>query len=1145
MAASSETLQIIISLKDMASQALGKVEKSVQGIGNVSAKVSDKIFSLQNAVAGIAAGALVKGVIDTSSRFEDLSTALKTVTGSADGAQKAMAWITEFTANTPYELDQVAEGFQSLTSYGLDATKNLEVLGDTAAAMNKPLMQAVEMMADAVTGEFERLKEFGVRAKTEGENVTFSWMQAGKQMEVTTKKTGASIEEALQTILKGRFSGAMEDMSKTWSGMMSNLADSWTLFLKSIGDAGAFDYLKTELAGLLQRIGELKESGKLDEWAGRIGEAIKGAVQTLKTMAVTLWNVAQPFTPLLQKAVELSPAIIGIGTAVAGTAVALNTLVPAITATISGIRLLSTAFTSVGAASRAMALGGYVAQIQAASASTGILAASTATLGTALTTAAGAVGAFFAGWKVGELISASDAFGLLPLKVGEYVQIGFGKIDQFVSEAKVKFLELRLLWNEFTGDSAEAESIRKAIEAEKDHQAAIQLTIKDIREKKTEAKDAGSVQAQAAQKVAEIEKNAADQKVETAKSAEEQIKAIQQGNVDAYLSTLKAETDAAKAEYDRRMTEIEIAEARGVMTHNQAVQAKVAANQVWYDATVGKAKAVADEAAAAYGTDSAKFKQVIEAKKAALDQYLAKEKEIAGQIKSLNDQVAQSRMSTEDQLRALKQKSMGEYEAYQDKVRQIEEKITQAQKLSATDTQASIELFKQAQQMASGVSDEVAEGERVVVSQQKAVSTAMKLVEDAQTGIEDAAKKGVDALEQQSQANQKAADETSSSLNEIEQAIVKMGEQVIFIQADGTVAKQEIASVEAEFQKLQDKQINIDVDTSEAEADVKRLAEKVAALNKHAAESIKKTIEFRGKASPERPLMETIQTVDQAIAKMKEETNFQQEAVFNFKGDTGEGKTGASEAIDDLQADAEEVREVISDPISMEIDTSPAKAALRELADEAYREAVAAEKLAYKLGQSISGAHGDLRRLVRQNFKDIKGQAQEATAEYERLKKRMGSGFHDGGPVPRALGGPITASIGRYIRRRHGKLPGVDTGKDYVPVLARGGEWFIRNEAVDHWKRRFGAGFMSAINAPWSNMGRRISDALASASVPMRMAAGGGVGAAAPSFDVGGLKDYGRLDITRDGRGGTMIGKNEVLRWVKDSFMEDKRRGVK
>ncbi len=80
-----------------------------------------------------------------------------------------------------------------------------------------------------------------------------------------------------------------------------------------------------------------------------------------------------------------------------------------------------------------------------------------------------------------------------------------------------------------------------------------------------------------------------------------------------------------------------------------------------------------------------------------------------------------------------------------------------------------------------------------------------------------------------------------------------------------------------------------------------------------------------------------------------------------------------------------------------------------------------------------------------------------------------------------AFGG--MAGIG-YRMARGGRLPGADSEEDKIPVLARPGEWFIRNEAVSVWNRVVGKGFMNAVNAPWSSHGQRLLSALKNASLP-------------------------------------------------------------
>jgi hypothetical protein len=71
----------------------------------------------------------------------------------------------------------------------------------------------------------------------------------------------------------------------------------------------------------------------------------------------------------------------------------------------------------------------------------------------------------------------------------------------------------------------------------------------------------------------------------------------------------------------------------------------------------------------------------------------------------------------------------------------------------------------------------------------------------------------------------------------------------------------------------------------------------------------------------------------------------------------------------------------------------------------------------------------------------------------------------------------VAATSGVQGYATGGRIPG-ESKIDSVPVLARPGEWFIRNESAQHWTQKFGAGFMNGINKPLSAAGRGISSAL-------------------------------------------------------------------
>ncbi len=185
------------------------------------------------AVGGVLAGgaALGVGAAQVGMEFEQLRTALATTTGSAAAAEEAFKRIQSFAKTTPYDVAGVTEAFIKLKNRGLDASEPaLRAYGDTASAMGKSLDDMVEAVADATVGEFERLKEFGVKAKTEGDKVTFTF----RGMSTTVQKDAGAIEKYLVKLGQTNFAGGMEAQSKTLAGVLGGLADSFKLFLDEI-----------------------------------------------------------------------------------------------------------------------------------------------------------------------------------------------------------------------------------------------------------------------------------------------------------------------------------------------------------------------------------------------------------------------------------------------------------------------------------------------------------------------------------------------------------------------------------------------------------------------------------------------------------------------------------------------------------------------------------------------------------------------------------------------------------------------------------------------------------------------------------------------------------------------------------------------
>lgn len=273
-----------------------KLRAFTQSIDDAARRIGAFAIAAGTIAAG-AAAAFGKSVIGTSAQFEKLETTLETIEGSSDKAKKALDWVSDFATKTPFDLQQVSEAFVRLRAYGLDPTTGLlESLGDASSAMGKDLMSAVEMIADASTGEFERMKEFGLTAKQAGDKVTFSWTENGKTLTKTVKKSGEEITKFIQERFGARFSGAMLRQSKTWDGMVGNLGDSWERFKLRVGQGGFFDTVKGHLGDLLDYIGRLDNDGTLDRWSKSLSTGLTWAVNKAKGNIEDLQFVAEKVT---------------------------------------------------------------------------------------------------------------------------------------------------------------------------------------------------------------------------------------------------------------------------------------------------------------------------------------------------------------------------------------------------------------------------------------------------------------------------------------------------------------------------------------------------------------------------------------------------------------------------------------------------------------------------------------------------------------------------------------------------------------------------------------------------------------------------------------------------------------------------------
>jgi hypothetical protein len=255
--------RLVIRLEAEASRLINELERSrrtTERYARESKKSTDVVaagFSKLQAVATVALGAIgsVK-LVDTLAEFDKLNASLKTVTGSLESAGAAGGMLKRFSTETPFELSEVTQAFIKLRMLGLDASeKSLRSFGNTAAAMGKPLDQFIEAVADAATGEFERLKEFGIKASQEGEKVTLTF----RGTSTTIRNESQAITAYLTRLGETDFAAGMSDQMDTIGGRLSNLSDAFSNFIDFIGNLGVRDVLKASFAGAAEFLGDFQK----------------------------------------------------------------------------------------------------------------------------------------------------------------------------------------------------------------------------------------------------------------------------------------------------------------------------------------------------------------------------------------------------------------------------------------------------------------------------------------------------------------------------------------------------------------------------------------------------------------------------------------------------------------------------------------------------------------------------------------------------------------------------------------------------------------------------------------------------------------------------------------------------------------------
>lgn len=206
------------------------VDKGTAQLKRISSTIK-AIEILSSAIPAVVGGfGAAKGIIDATVAMEGYQARLQTTLGSQQKVNQALSMLSDFAKKTPYDLNEAIDAFTRLQAYGLNPTlERMKTIGDFAASMGRSFTDAVEAVADAVNGRFERMTQFGLSKEAVqafGKNIV------NAKGQITNY---AAFQDALFRAMAARSGGAMDRLSQTISGKWSNIKDDFFRIAAAIG----------------------------------------------------------------------------------------------------------------------------------------------------------------------------------------------------------------------------------------------------------------------------------------------------------------------------------------------------------------------------------------------------------------------------------------------------------------------------------------------------------------------------------------------------------------------------------------------------------------------------------------------------------------------------------------------------------------------------------------------------------------------------------------------------------------------------------------------------------------------------------------------------------------------------------------------
>lgn len=259
---------------------LNRIKSTSVAIGNLMADVIKQVAQTISEVA--------KMGVEYNAQIETYQTALTTLTGSAEKANKIIEQVKKDAAATPFEVASLVKGSQLLISAGLSAEQAREdilALGNAISATGGGEEELSRMVVN-----LQQIKNVGKASALDIKQFAYAGIDVYGLLADYMGKTREEVSdldisyEDLTGALKfasqegGKYFNAMEKQSKTFNGQLSNLKDNFMAFLGEV-TIPLFTFLKDEVLPIINDI--LDGTLGIDEGINKLTETFLDGVMSM------------------------------------------------------------------------------------------------------------------------------------------------------------------------------------------------------------------------------------------------------------------------------------------------------------------------------------------------------------------------------------------------------------------------------------------------------------------------------------------------------------------------------------------------------------------------------------------------------------------------------------------------------------------------------------------------------------------------------------------------------------------------------------------------------------------------------------------------------------------------------------------------